>query len=771
MAPLSIAFVLAFGDADEGFFPDTLLAQLCARARERGHRAAMARVYHAPRDREGVVSKRLETWLSERSADLVVVDRVVDPGPLRAHVGASPGRHALYVFRGESFDPVEGVDLALGVLPGATRAGTTRRTPSVPMLVRAFEALVDALADARDPLTVPGVVRLDGDALVSGPPLPREAPSPGPYRAAADWEVISLGPAPRVIRKTLFGNAGCPFADDPLANPHYARVRLPVDAPVARLGCAFCDLGGDYEKRPDAEVVAHLVEQARFWIERAPDVTEFVLSDQYALRYLAALLRAAHGAGVRPSRWLFAARVDTFVRERARVLSAIDAAEETGHAIELYLSGFEAFCDAELARYNKGVTVREQLEAVEAMRALARAHPRRFSYARARGHSLILWSPWTTPSDLAETAANVRAHGLAELFHEMGRNRLRLYRDLPITYAAERDGALADAWEPGDEGVARRKGYNPERPWRFLDARTRRGYALARALRERLGHEHEAAQLTAVARHVADETDDSLAGLDDLITALDALCGERTAAMPSRGAGERASVVRFAGACNNRCGACANGDRWLADDREAVLARVDEARRAPGPVALAGREPTIHPAFLEAVARARGGDRRAVGVVTNGRRFVYDRFAEASARAGLSAASVKLFAVDGAVADAVTRSPGAHAQALAGVANLVAQRVAVELRAPLHRENLSAYASYADLAASLGLRQVRVECALDAVGLAKLGAAAVAVRALSSRCAALGVALEAAPLSAATTAFDRVYPSTGVNSSQPRRLR
>jgi pyruvate-formate lyase-activating enzyme len=754
---LSVAFVLAFGDADGGFFPDSLLAQLCERARERGHRGAMVRVHHDPSDGDGEVSKRLSRWLSERGADLVVVDRVVSPEPLRDHVAAAPGRHALYVFRGESFDPSEGVDLALGALPGSTRAGTTRRTPSIPTLVRAFEALLDALSEGRDPLTVAGLTRFADGGVTAGPPLPRDPPPVEPFRASTDWEVIALGPVAPVTRKALFGNAGCPFADDPAENPHYARVHLPVDAPIARLGCAFCDLGGDYEKRPDAEVIASLVEQARFWCDRDADVRELVLTDQHPLRYLAALLRAAHAGGVRPSRWLFAARVDTFVKERARVLDAIAAAEETGHAIELYLSGFEAFCDAELGRYNKGVTVREQLAAVAAMRDLARAHPKRFSYARSRGHSLILWNPWTTPDDLAETLSNVRAHGLGELFHELGRNRLRLYRDLPITYAAARDGALTDAWEAGDHGVAQRKGYSPEAPWRFLDGRTRDGYALATALREALGREHEVAQLTALTRHVRSNGSPSLPGLTDLSDALDALCRERTADAPKQGASVRARVVRFAGGCNNRCAACANGDRWLDDAPDALLARVDEARLAPGAIALAGREPTIHSAFLEAVSRAHGRDRRLVAVVTNGRRFVYPRFVDACVRAGLGAASVKLFATTPSASDAITGSPGAHAQALDGASRLVAaRRVAVEIRAPLHRENLSEYSGFAELAARLGVRQLRVECALDAVELARLSEAADAVRALSARCAALGVALDAAPLSAATTAFDRV---------------
>jgi pyruvate-formate lyase-activating enzyme len=752
---LTVACVLAFGEPDEGFFPDTLLAQFGAVARARGCDVAMLRVYYDGRDpaRDAEISARLTRWLDARRADLVVVDRIVDPEPLRA-------QRTVYVSRGESFDPIDGVGFVLGAHAGMTRTGT-RRTPTIDALLVAFGALLDALAEGRDPLTVEGVARVEGDRLVEGSPLPPFEGARAPYRAETAWEVIARGPSPPVVRKTLFGNVGCPFAADPLENPHYARVRLPVENTVARLGCAFCDLGGDYEKRPDAEVIAHLVEQAHFWSTHAPAVTELVLADQHATRYLARLLMAAHEAGVRPMRWLFAARVDTLVRERARVEAAIEAARATGQSVELYLAGFEAFSDDELGRYNKGVTVREQLAAVGAMRALARTNPGVFDYARVRGHSLILWNPWTRPTDLQTSLDTIRAHGLGELFHEMGRNRLRLYGDLPIAYAAERDGALRDTWEDGDTGAGRRKGYNPERPWRFLDARTRLAYTLAQRLRERLGHETEVGQLRAIARYTAalDASSldvnahlrDILAGLDDLRAVFDRLCN-------AHAQGERGRVVRFTGACNNRCDACSNADSWLPDDRDAVLARVREARRGGLPVVLGGREPTIHGAFLDAVRAARGDDGRAVSVVTNGRRFVYEPFARASLAAGLRAASVKLFATDAETADAITRSPGAHAQSLGGVRALVKLGLrAVELRAPVYATNLADLARYADVTRSLGASQVRVEVALDAVGLARLGDTVRAIEALATRCREVGVALMAAPLTAGTTAFERVY--------------
>jgi pyruvate-formate lyase-activating enzyme len=765
MRSLSVAFVLPLGEPSEGFFPDTLLAELCADARAAGHLAEVLRVYYDGKDadRDAEVAARFERWLGEREVDVVVLERLFDPSPIRAHVGRDPRRRCVLVSRGDSFEPVPGVDLVVGAIPGLTRAGTTRRTPTNADIALALGRVLERIAEGGEPDEIPGVASLRAAKLRDVAPI-AVAPSRGVYRAVVEQSVISLGEPPRVRRKTLFGNVGCPYAANPLTLPHYRGLRLPVDVSMAKLGCGFCSLGGDYEKRPDHDVVDSLVQQASFWTRSCPDVEALVLMDQHALRYLGALVRGAHARGVRPVRWLFAARADSFLRERSRIEDAVDAAMACSHFVECYLSGFEAFSQVELDRYNKGLSVADLIAAVRSMRELARERPMSFGYAGAKGHSLILWNPWTTPDTLEESVTTIREHGLSELFHEVGRNRLRLYPDLPLYYAAERDGALAARWEAGDEGAARRKGYNVEHPWRFLDPRTRTAYQIALALRDRLGTETELAQLRSAIDFAKrfdpspGEHPSAVNGLDSLEDALNDSPGvDVGVAAAARGTSVRAALVAFAGACNNGCTACSNSDRFLYDDTDALRSRVDQARETGAAIALAGREPTIHPAFLELVARARGDDDRYVAAVTNGRRFAYEAFARAAVHAGLKAASVKIFAVDAEVADAIARTQDAHAQALAGVANLRRARVSsLEMRVPLNRHNLAQYDRFADLAVTLGLEQIRVECTLDAVGLENLERAADAVRALRKRCSTLGVAVVTSPLGAGTRLLDSV---------------
>ncbi len=755
----SLAFLLPYGEPSDGYFSDVLPSMLCARARRAGHEARVVRVYYDGRDpaRDAEVARRLSAWLAEHEIDTIVVDRLFDPAPLVARRAADPNARGIFLYEGNSLDVLEGIDHVVGLTEHA--APTRRRQPTQAELVTAFEALLPTLG-ASEPVDVAGVSRVVDGELLAGPPMPPPKPL-GAFEAEVHQDVVCLDAPPKVIRKVLEGNVGCPFAADVAENPFFEGAELPADGRLARLGCAFCYAGGDYQKRQSGEVVAELIEQAGYFAARMPELEEIVLGDQAPIRYLAALVRAAHDAGLRPLRWLFAARADVFVKSRDRVVDAIEAARESGQQLEVYLTGFESFSDRELARYNKGATVQQLVQSVRAMRELAAAHPGVFHYAETRGHSLILWSPWTLPADIADSVEVIRRNGLGELFDELGGNRLRLYEDLPLHHAARRDGALSERWAPGDEGAGRRKGYNQEHPWRFLDGRTQLAYRLAKRLRERLGAETEAAQLAAVAAF-AERAEQSWdvdaivaevsAGLDALEAALSNLLRpERGPDAPSRGRALEAALVRFTGACNNGCRACAQRDVWL-DDRElALAARVERARSENRPIVLAGREPTIHPAFLRLVRLARGDDERPVGLVTNGRRFAVPGFARAAVRAGLQAASVKLFGPEAALADAASRDPGGFDQAVSGVRALRQAGVdAVELRIPLSSSVLDQVDAYVDLAQRLDVPQLRVEVALDAVGLGRLADTANAIERLARRCREAGVALEAVPLTAAS---------------------
>jgi MoaA/NifB/PqqE/SkfB family radical SAM enzyme len=129
-------------------------------------------------------------------------------------------------------------------------------------------------------------------------------------------------------------------------------------------------------------------------------------------------------------------------------------------------------------------------------------------------------------------------------------------------------------------------------------------------------------------------------------------------------------------ACNNRCPycpqqilrSCRPGAGLTTGELEAAI---DEAaRRGAAHLALTGGEPTVRPDFLHLVAHARRRGFARVSITTNGRMFAYRDLARTAVSAGLTGASVSLHGPDAPTHDAMTGTPGAFGQAVAGIANL-----------------------------------------------------------------------------------------------------
>lgn len=716
MSPRRVALVVPYGEASESFFPDTLLSWLSARARRHGHESRVFRVYYDGRDpaRDEAVRARLVEALDRFAPTDVLVERVFDLAPL-LEVRARHGAKLVMVCRGDGFDPDPRLDGWIGRAPGRHR-GRTRRTPTIADIVREHDAW---LGDT------------DDDA---GASLPR-------VELDLAHEVIALDdarvPTPRL--RTLFASVGCPYAGDPRRSAFYAGLALlddPTDDSLSLLGCAFCPMGGDYQRADEGALVAWVAAQARAIRDAVPETEGFVLSDQAPLSYLSRLIDAT--ASLPSLRWLVAMRADVIVRDRARLERTIERARAAGHTISLYLTGFESFSDRELERYVKGTTSAELVRAVDTMRALAREHCDAFRYGEDRGHSLILWSPWTSLEDLAQSTETIRAHGLRELFWDLGRNRLRLTHELPITHAAARDGALVDRWDEGDDGAARGKGYASERPWRFLDRETALAHRVASELRERLGRDTELAQLRAAiafargrgddnASRLAREVCDGVGRLDRALARW--LSGARAATDPARGAFVRAEVLDVGMAC--ACGHpwCAERDSfvepsWARTRLEALL------ETSPSALVIAGGDATRHPEIEALVARAR----------TRGSKVGLALPSPASRVIACDALSMDV----GAPEDVSRLASSLDAFVFEG-----AREVRLLLNDALLDHDLEALVG--SIARSLAPDVLRVVVPIDAIALSRLDDACAAIDRLARAAKSRELALEASPLAAGPT--------------------
>ena len=134
-------------------------------------------------------------------------------------------------------------------------------------------------------------------------------------------------------------------------------------------------------------------------------------------------------------------------------------------------------------------------------------------------------------------------------------------------------------------------------------------------------------------------------------------------------------LVKLGYACNNRCSFC-----HATDNKEnpplrgdAVVDRLRAARvMGASMVVFSGGEPTLREE-LPTFARLTGQLGMRSGVVSNGRILSYAKLVDALYDAGLRYAYISLHGSDAVAHDRVVGVPGAHAQAVQGICNLLAK--------------------------------------------------------------------------------------------------
>lgn len=172
---------------------------------------------------------------------------------------------------------------------------------------------------------------------------------------------------------------------------------------------------------------------------------------------------------------------------------------------------------------------------------------------------------------------------------------------------------------------------------------------------------------------------------------------------------EKRNWVRLTKLCNNRCTFCLDSD---AHDGECVpemvvKAQIVEGRKSGATrLILSGGEPTIHPKFVDfARLGAKLGYRR-VQTVTNGRMFAYPAFAKAALDAGLGEVTFSLHGHTPKLHDALVGVPGAFAEEIRGMKNVMADgRAIVNVDIVLNRRNVGCLTAMMLTFMKLGVRE------------------------------------------------------------------
>jgi len=731
------ALVLHAQQGDD-FFGDTSEARVVAAVRAHGIAADLVHLYYPRGDEDGcaAVDADLLRWVADQRVEVALVGQV--------------WRETL----------LEGLHAAGCLVIGTDPNGQWQAArPNVllahfPRHRAPLLGVLRALRDGGALLELPNVAVADATGYVASrvaaAPDPADAELAEPFAACADAMVFGQprnrdGSAP-LLRKTLDTNVGCPFADDAARNPAFAG--LDLDQPgLARKGCAFCPMGGDYRALPVAQTVAAHVEQLRYWQDHlAEPLDEAVLRDQSALRYLPQLVQACQSAGLRPLGLLVPGRGDAILRFGPQLRQAAALCGDSGWWFTIHLVGFESFSQAQLDLYNKGVTVEAYAEALRQMRALHREFPLGFRLYAHGASSFILFNPWTTLDDLDATAQFCDEHAVGDLAHGLTLSRLRLYPNLPLYWKARAEGLLVADAPAADRGAAF-AGYSAEAAWRYLHPEIAAVESVQRALADRVQPNEGVGLLRAVVRwargrfgpDAAPWTDAEAAALVADWSALQALW--RSAAPTGTHREDRRARTVVAGrTCNNRCRTCTAGHAEY-EDRPDHLRPGVQAAAQTGHVVFSGREPTLFPQFLAHVRGAAKAGATRIEALTNARALSSTGAAARLRAAGLTELGVKRHRLTDRDEDDITRSPGSGVQNREAMMQLRAAGVPWTLHWIVVREGLGELREVPAWARAHGARAIAVRVLAGEVELGNLAGWRQAIEGLGAAAQAVGIAV------------------------------
>ncbi len=169
--------------------------------------------------------------------------------------------------------------------------------------------------------------------------------------------------------------------------------------------------------------------------------------------------------------------------------------------------------------------------------------------------------------------------------------------------------------------------------------------------------------------------------------------------------------IKVGFACNNHCVFCAQGHKR----RDVGFIAAEELRErmkaafVPGRgLVLTGGEPTIRRDLVRLVSAARDIGYHPIQIQTNGRMLAYADLVDRLLRAGVTEFSPALHGPNAEVHDALTDAPGAFAQTVAGIENVVRAGAVLVTNTVVVRDNLPYLAETVELLGALGVRRAQL---------------------------------------------------------------
>jgi len=149
--------------------------------------------------------------------------------------------------------------------------------------------------------------------------------------------------------------------------------------------------------------------------------------------------------------------------------------------------------------------------------------------------------------------------------------------------------------------------------------------------------------------------------------------------------------IKVGFSCNNDCLHCVTSDKRKFGDLSAERIKEEIAfykKHTEAVLILTGGEPTLRPELPDLIRQARQLGFTQIELQTNGRRVADEHLARKLAEAGLTSALVALHGPNQEIHDLIVRRRGAFAEAIAGMRNLIANRVTVRTNTVISKLNL-----------------------------------------------------------------------------------
>ncbi len=166
--------------------------------------------------------------------------------------------------------------------------------------------------------------------------------------------------------------------------------------------------------------------------------------------------------------------------------------------------------------------------------------------------------------------------------------------------------------------------------------------------------------------------------------------------------------------CNNRCIFCFELDPGCKPPKQSfptLIKEVDAIREKYDFINFMGQEPTLRKDIIKLIAYAQKKKFNQIGITTNGRMFVYLKFAKHILDSGLNQIVVTVAGHNSKIHDAHTLSEGSFKQTLAGLKNILSlknERLSLVLNIMVTQRNYKYLDKIVDFYVDLGIKEMNI---------------------------------------------------------------